>query len=243
MNRDNRAPPAARSALLDAGASLVSERRTSEVLPGVREVCQRASRSTAVFYGHFDSLATYHAALISQLLSTDVAFEVMASTMQLLAEVTKKIRTGPPEEIPGLIASVAAANVDAQLAIGMTAFRNRLLLQATADDPARRLAVEALQRLYEHVTGVQVLGYRTLLETWGREPRPPYTLETVAITITAVADGLLLRQGFEPDLAVTTLFEDAVRSLIPALTRCTGHPDDLDAMLRRSFRPDPGETP
>jgi len=239
MTPSEGASPPPRASLLNAGADLVNERRTGEVLPGLREVCQRAGRSTAVFYGHFENLAAYHAALVDQLLSTDVAFEVMAATMDLLAEVTGKIRTGPAEDIPRLIASVAAANIDAQLAIGMPAFRYRLLLQAAADDGARQQAVVALRRLYDHVTQVQVLGYQGLLDAWGREPRPPYDLRTVAITITAVADGLLVRRGFEPELDVTTLFEDAVRSLIPTLTRRIGTPDDLDEALRRSYRPAP----
>ncbi len=95
----------------------------------------------------------------------------------------------------------------------------------------------AMSQLYEHVTQVQVIGYEALLDAWGREPRPPYDLRTVAVTITAVADGLLLRRGFEPDLDVTTLFEDAVRSLIPTLSRRIGAPDDLDEALRRSYGP------
>ena len=239
MSGDGNSAAPTRASLLEAGAALVNERRTSQVLPGVRLVCQRAGRSTAVFYGHFANLAAYHDALIDQLLSTDVAFEVMAKTMDLLTEVTGKIRTGPPEDIPRLIASVAAANIDAQLAIGMPAFRYRLLLQATAEDRAHQQAITALRRLYDHVTQVQVLGYEALLDAWGREPRPPYDLRTVAITITAVADGLLVRRGFEPDLDVTTLFEDAVRSLIPTLTRRIGTPDDLDEALRRSYRPLP----
>ena len=243
VSPEGNAPAPARSSLLEAGAALVNERRTGEVLPGVREVCQRAGRSTAVFYGHFASLAAYHDALIDQLLTTDVAYEVMAKTMDLLAQVTEKIRTGPADDIPRLIASVAAANIDAQLAIGMPNFRMRLLLQATADDRAHRQAQVALRQLYEHVTQVQVIGYEALLDAWEREPRPPYDLRTVAITLTAVADGLLVRRGFEPDLDVTTLFEDAVRSLIPTLSRRVGTPDDLDEALRRSYDPRPPEPP
>ncbi len=236
-------PPPARISLLEAGAALVNERRTGEVLPGVREVCQRAGRSTAVFYGHFASLAVYHDALIDELLTTDVAFEVMAKTMDLLAEVTEKIRTEPASDIPRLIASIAAANIGAQLEIGMPDFRTRLLLQATAKDRAHAQAQAALRRLYEHVTEVQVVGYDALLDAWHREPRPPYDLRTIAITITAVADGLLVRRGFEPDLDVITLFEDAVRSLIPTLTRRIGHADDLDEALRRSYDPRPPQRP
>jgi AcrR family transcriptional regulator len=227
----------ARESLLDAGAALVQERRTGEVLPGVREVCQRAGRSTAVFYGHFENLAGFHDDLIDQLLSSDVAFEVMGKTMNLLAEVTQRIRTCSPDEIPRLIASVAAANMQGQLDIGLPAFRARLLFIATADDRARRQALMAMRRLYEHVTDVQILGYKELLDAWGREPRPPYDLKTIAITITAVADGLVSRRLFEPDLDVVTLFEDAVRSLIPTLSRRIGVPDDLDEALRRSYRP------
>lgn len=226
-----------RRSLLDAGVALVQERRTGEVMPGVREVCQKAGRSTAVFYGHFENLAAFHDDLIDQLLSTDVAFEVMARTMELLAEVTQKIRSCPADEIPRLIASVAAANMEGQLAIGMPAFRARQLFVATADDRARRRSMVAMGRLYQHVTEVQVVGYQALLDAWGREPRPPYDLRTIAITITAVADGLMLRRGFEPELDVTTLFEDAVRSLIPTLSRRVGTPDDLDEALRRSYRP------
>ncbi len=225
------------ASFLDAGAALFNERRLGEVLPGVREVCQRAGRSTAVFYGHFENLAAFHDVLIDQLMATDVAFEVMATTMDLLAEVTQQIRTCPVDQIPRLIASVAAANIDAQLRIGMPAFRSRLLLQATADDRAHQRAQPAIRRLYQHVTDVQVLAYEALLDAWHREPRPPYDLRTVAITITAVADGLLVRRGFEPDLDVITLFEDAVRSLIPTLTRRVGTPDDLDEALRRSYAP------
>jgi AcrR family transcriptional regulator len=228
-----------RQSLLAAGAAVVEARHTSEVLPGVREVCSRAARSTAVFYGHFENLAAFHDALIDQLLSTDVAFTVMAETMELLAEVTEKIRSGPADDIPRLIASVAAANMDGQLAIGMQAFRARLLFMSTAEDRARRHAMIALRRLYDHVTDVQVLGYDALLRTWGREPRPPYDLRTIAITITAVADGLVSRHLFEPELDVTTLFEDAVRSLIPTLSRRVGAPDDLDEALRRSYDPNP----
>lgn len=223
--------------LLDAGAALVQQRRTGEVLPGVREVCQVAGRSTAVFYGQFENLAAFHDALIDQLLSTDVAFEVMAQTMELLAEVTVKIRTGPADDIPRLIASVAAANMEGQLAIGIPAFRARLIFLATADDRARRQGITALRRLYDHVTQVQIIGYEALLDAWGREPRPPYDLRTVAITITAVADGLVLRRQFDPELDVVTLFEDAVRSLIPTLSRRIGTPDDLDEALRRSYTP------
>jgi len=233
------ASPSTREALLLAGASLVQERSTGSVLPGVRPVCDRAARSTAVFYGHFENLAAYHDALIDHLLSTDVAFTVMADTMDLLSEVTEKIQSGPADDIPRLIASVAAANMDGQLAIGMQAFRARLLFVATADDRARRHALVAMRRLYEHVTQVQVLGYEALLNSWGREPRPPYDLRTIAITITAVADGLVSRRLFEPDLDVTTLFEDAVSSLIPTLSRRVGTPDDLDDALRRSYGPQP----
>lgn len=228
-----------RLSLLEAGAALVVERRTGEVLPGVREVCQRAGRSTAVFYGHFENLAAFHDELIDKLLSTDTAFEVMAQTMELLAEVTEKIRDCPPDDIPRLIASVAAANMQGQIAIGMPSFRSRLLFLATAEDRARRQGLAALRRRYEHVTQMQIVGYEALLDAWGREPRPPYDLRTVAITITAVADGLVLRRGFEPDLDITTLFEDAVRSLIPTLSRRIGTPDDLDEALRRSYHPQP----
>ncbi len=231
----------ARSSLLEAGAALVHERSTGEVLPGVREVCLRASRSTAVFYGHFENLAAFHDALLDQLLSTDVAFQVMADTMELLAEVTEKIRTGPADDIPRLIASVASANMEGQLAIGIPAFKARQLFVATADDRARRHAMVAMRRLYEHVTQVQVVGYAALLDAWAREPRPPYDLRSIAITVTAVADGLMLRRGFEPDLDITTLFEDAVRSLNPTLSRRIGTPDDLDEVLRRSYCPSPGE--
>ena len=190
-----------------------------------------------MFYGHFENLAAFHDVLIDQLLATDIAFEVMATTMDLLAQVTQQIRVCPVDQIPRLIASVAAANIDAQLRIGMPAFRSRLLLQATADDRAHQRAQPAIRRLYQHVTDVQVLAYKALLDAWDREPRPPYDLRTVAITITAVADGLLVRRGFEPDLDVITLFEDAVRSLIPTLTRRVGTPDDLDEALRRSYDP------
>ena len=228
-----------RESLLLAGVELVQRRRTGEVLPGVREVCAQAGRSTAVFYGQFENLAAFHDELIDLLLSTDIAFEVMADTMQLLAEVTQKIRSCPADDIPRLIASVAAANMDGQLHKGIPAFRARQLFVATADDRARRHAMEAMRRLYEHVTQVQIIGYEALLDAWGREPRPPYDLRTIAITITAVADGLIHRHGFEPDLDVTTLFEDAVRSLIPTLSRRIGIPDDLDEALRRSYRPDP----
>lgn len=232
-----------RASFLEAGANIVHQRRTGEVLPGVREVCLRAGRSTAVFYGHFENLAAFHDELINELLSTDVAFEVMARTMDLLAEVTQKIRVCSADDIPRLIASVAAANMDGQLAIGVPAFRARQLFVATADDRARGHAMVAMRRLYEHVTQVQVIGYQALLDAWGREPRPPYDLRSIAITITAVADGLMIRRGFEPELDVTTLFEDAVRSLIPTLSRRVGTPDDLDEALRRSYRPDPPDGP
>jgi hypothetical protein len=41
--------------------------------------------------------------------------------------------------------------------------------------------------------------YAAVLARDGREPRPPFNIEDLALALTALADGMLVRHGLEPD--------------------------------------------
>jgi AcrR family transcriptional regulator len=83
---------------------------------------------------------------------------------------------------------------------------------------------------YTRTTGIVVDTYISVLREWGAGLRQPFTTESLAVVITALAEGLVLRSRFDPEAVPDTLLGDAVIALVSAVVDVNeerGHIDDV----------------
>lgn len=120
--------------------------------------------------------------------------------------------------------------IEGQLVLGLL-----VAIAAPHDDQARA----AVQAEYDTMTDQLEAMYDGALIALERETidELPDGSRTLAMLITAIVDGLLLRARIDPDLDAPRLFADAIVPLIIGLTRHRDDPQpDWYAALRRSRR-------
>lgn len=178
-----------RASLLDAGAALLRERPVGALFHQVTasEVARRAGRTIGAFYHHWPDQDSYRRDLLSYVLAPE-----QVPSQETAAAVADALAGGLDT------AEIVRRNARDNLAFGVT--RPEFVLsvvlwgQARQDDDVRAL----LQHLYRGATDALVPMYGALFAANGWVPRPPFTLESVAVTITALLDGLVMRAVVEP---------------------------------------------
>lgn len=80
-----------------------------------------------------------------------------------------------------------------------------------------RAAMRSVQREYDVITGKAARAYATTLEGWGGELRKPFTVESIAVVLTALVEGMSLRWLLDPKSVPDGLFGDAVVALVGAV--------------------------
>ncbi|MFN0282112.1 MAG: TetR/AcrR family transcriptional regulator [Kineosporiaceae bacterium] len=175
--------------LLAAGAQLLREQPVGAVFNQVTatEVARRAGRTIGAFYHHWHDQDSYRRELLAYVLAPE----------RVPAEETAEAVAGSLEErLPA--DEVIRRNARANLVLGMhhPAFALSIAMwaQARSDDAVRGL----LRRQYQDVTDTLVPMYAALLETYGWAPRPPFTVELIAVMTRALAEGLVLRAVVDP---------------------------------------------
>jgi AcrR family transcriptional regulator len=180
-----------RGALLEAGASLLRDDPVGSVLSQItgRAVAERAGRTTGAFYHQWPSQEAFHRDLMSYILDP--------ARIPSTADAARAILTGlssglPPDE---LLRQAAAANF-----AGVRADPYVPLWFALWAKHARDEHVTELLRDNFHAVTAQVIPlFAGLLQASGRAMRPPFTVETMAVTATALVQGLSLRAAVDPD--------------------------------------------
>ena len=76
-----------------------------------------------------------------------------------------------------------------------------------------------VREYYDRYTDELAEAYRVMLDSWGREPAPPFDLRGLAVVLTALAAGLSFRHVVDPEAAPESLGTEAILMLAPALTR------------------------
>jgi AcrR family transcriptional regulator len=184
-----------RRALLEAGASLLRDAPAGSVLGRItgRAVAERAGRTSGAFFHQWPTQEAFHRDLMSYILDP----ARMPSTAEAADAVATGLRSGlPPEDLLRRAAEANFAGVRA--------------------DPYVPLWLALWARHYddEHLTGLLRENYRAvtaqvtplfagLLQASGRAMRPPFTVETMAVTATALVQGLALRVAVDPDAVPT----------------------------------------
>lgn len=195
--RDPTAPTKAEAAattradLLEAGFQLLQEQPVGTILTQVKatEIARRAGRTIGAFYHHWPDQQAYQRDLIEHVLSPDR----LLSTAVAEESVRSNLAAGlPMEEIirRGARANFETVRDDPTVPLFMALWSK----QAT-DDHIRK----QLRQHYQQVTDQLVPVYAAFFDAQGWEPRPPFTLETFASTLTALVEGLTVRAAVDPD--------------------------------------------
>lgn len=112
----------------------------------------------------------------------------------------------------------------------------RMVLWAT--HPNDELVRECMQHLYQANDAAAAEGFAKVGEAWGIEPRPPFTIETVALLFNALRDGLMLQLMIRGDEIPASFFGDVHLALSRMVTRPIGEDDtpSLDDAYRAHVR-------
>lgn len=231
-------PPRAEAAqrLLDAGRALTTATTPADLLPKVRAVCHAAGVSPSTFYWHFQDAEAYWRELIRDLLQHDPVRDFAGKMQEALASAADAIRADPSVAVP-TIAALASSDLDFHRQEGVDALRLQLALTGVAQDdgPLTRVILEEYRALYDVISDAHVRGYHLLLGAWGRVPREPFDFQSLSVTITALADGMLMRGLFDTESDLVTLFEDGIAALLATATRRVEDGDDLPSFLDEQF--------
>lgn len=230
--------------LLQAGRELLEVTELPTLLPGVRAVCKAAGVATSSFYWAFPDLEGYWIELLRSIADNDIVLSYVPETGALLDAAAAAVEEDPSALLE-MVRQLAASNLEFHQGDGRAAFRLQLLLMGAGGAPPE--LAEAVRseyrRLYGVIREIHDAAYARLLTAAGRTPREPFTIGSISIAITALADGLLLRGLLEDGTDVVTVFEDAVTALLAIATTGPGGEADLGAILARTLATGAPEPP
>jgi AcrR family transcriptional regulator len=182
---------ATRRALLEAGAALLRDAPAGSVLSNVtgRAVAERAGRTSGAFFHQWDTQEAFHRDLMGYILDP----ARMPSTAEAAGAIATGLRSGmPPED---LLRRAAEANFAGVRADPYVPLWLALWTRHDGDEHLTGL----LRENYRAVTAQVTPLFAGLLQASGRTMRPPFTVETMAVTATALVQGLSLRAAVDPD--------------------------------------------
>ena len=174
-----------RSRLLDAGIDLLHE---LGVRPGVghvhlAEVARRAGYTPSAAYRCWDSQADFH---------RDLAAAALAwRDRALIADTTRMVRAMISAQAPWQEVLRVGGNSNVHRTPAEVEFYTALALRAAAGhDPELRSVAD--RRVADGLSAHSEL-FTVLLNVYGREMRPPYTIDHITGTIGALADGFAVQ--------------------------------------------------
>jgi AcrR family transcriptional regulator len=219
-----------RDALLRAGTELLAAETQRNPFAAItlRDVCQRAGRSTGTFYAHWDSADSFYKELATNLMAealTEDFDELMRAASTAAAS-------------PGAGAILHVAEQDITLLLSNNAWDAIELLNVTwARSVLRAPAVEGY-RTIDRLTGDT---YDVILNRLGREPRPPLTLAHIGAILQALVEGFGFRAKIDRDGThldgpdSPQLYPLAVASILAILTRRHGDHDTANQALEQTL--------
>jgi AcrR family transcriptional regulator len=180
-----------RAALLEAGAALLREEPVGSVLSQLtaRSVATRAGRTTGAFFHQWRSQEAYQRDLLAYVLDP----ERIASVAEAQDAILGGLRTATdPVQV---LEDTARDNFQSMQADPYIPLWHALWAKHGSDPYVHDLLRQHIRSVTASVEAL----LDALLTASGRRPRPPFTLDALAVAITAVAQGLELRVAIEPE--------------------------------------------
>lgn len=184
-----------RADLLEAGAALLREQPVGSVLSQVtgRAVAHRAGRTTGAFFHQWPTQDAFHRDLTAYILDP----ARIPSTAEAVGSITAGLADGQP--VDAVLQGAALANFAGVRADPFVPLWFALWSKHHGDDHL----TELLRGNYRAVTGGLTPLFEAMLEVSGRRMRAPFTVESLAVTSTALVQGLALRVAVDPDAVPT----------------------------------------
>jgi AcrR family transcriptional regulator len=210
----------ARERMLDAAAELYDELPLDALLRGLHpgSIARRARASRTSFYACWETQQAFWA---------DLVLHVCAGERS--PRRARREQAAPVDVSAAFIRRAARDEFQAGLARGDLPLR--MLLWSKSSDPMVRAE---LRRSYADALRPLAPRWEQLFTLWGREARPPFSIGDIATLMAALGEGLIVRHRIDPHTAPVSLFEDAVLTLVSALTREVGDRavDQIDFVRR-----------
>jgi AcrR family transcriptional regulator len=180
-----------RAALLEAGAALLREEPVGSVLSQLtaRSVAARAGRTTGAFFHQWRSQEAYQRDLLAYVLDP----ERIASVAEAQDAILGGLRTAT--DPVRVLEDTARDNFQSMQADPYIPLWHALWAKHGSD----RYVHDLLRHHIRSVTASVAALLDAVLTASGRRLRPPFTLDALAVAITAVAQGLELRVAIEPE--------------------------------------------
>ncbi|GLZ40466.1 TetR/AcrR family transcriptional regulator [Actinokineospora sp. NBRC 105648] len=219
-------PGPARARLLEAGAAQLLDDGLKVLARGlnVAEIAERAGVSQKTFFATFGDKGRYLEELLLSL--TGTPHRAMTELARVVGESMIETKGDPRQAVR------AVCRWDFQQVrhdpVSLMLLATHVLAR---DHPG---AMKRLRGVYAHYDGIATDAYRPLLAHWGVALRSPFTMEMLAVTLTALIEGLTIRHRVDPAAVPEELFGDVVVALLGALLdigQQHEHVDDVIAPL------------
>ena len=222
---------------VEAVLRMVDDLTMDDIVPSLRQIADASGRAMPTMMKAFSSrhdLLLRVASVSSAVIETEQrAIENLAAAVRLLARVASST---VPGSMPNLVRQEARQHF-VELIEDHRGFRRQLLFtwgamgstsadanktpEASERESERLEFVKATTAAYQLVMDGYVSQYESLLEGGGRSVRSPFTIDDVAMILTALAEGLTMRlvadENVSPDQA-SDLFANGVQALLAAVT-------------------------
>jgi AcrR family transcriptional regulator len=218
-SRQRPSPEDTRRDLLDAGLRLLAEDPAANAFGHLKagRVAAEAGRTSGAFFHHWASQDDYVLDLI------DYAFQPEQSATLTVVDQALERSFSTEESAGATLLSVCRAALRSLPSEPQTAIEFLMWKRASSDPQFG----EWVRGRYRELDAVGSPLFARLVELTGRRVRPPFTVESAAALVTAVAHGLLLRHLVEDETYPPDILGWVVVALLPLLT--AAHDDDLGA--------------
>lgn len=215
------APPAheTRQALLAEGTLALKELTPARLLSafGAKEIAARAGVSTATLYHHFGNLDGFADAVVARLYDIE-----RFPTVDITEVVAAVRRSSLPVE-----AGLAAHRSEFARLTNDEEMRVRIGLWALGGTAVDETYGSFLRALDERIGAFMA----AVFESWGRELRPPFDLESFVAAETALLQGSAIRHSVAPDITDAEKFARTALGLVAVALRTPGDRRTLDDRL------------
>jgi hypothetical protein len=184
---------ASEAAMLRAATDMLLAAPGVDVLGALKpvDVARRADppRTTGAFYNIWPTQAEFRRALLDHVLSLD-RFQVDLRTRQALEESLLR----PELSLTDIVRTAANLNFDGLKDEPAMRLQQALWSQHAGDPEIR----DRVKQLYSTISQALVPLYSALLDRSCRRMRAPYDLETLAVVLAALVEGLIVRWSVDP---------------------------------------------
>lgn len=211
-----------RQRVLDAGIDLWCQERPPVLFGGytVARLAKAAGITRATFYSYWTSSAEYMDDLLDHLAELDPPDfdQGMGSGVALVQGASLDV-AGP---------FLAACDAQLRSVIASPTLRIRLGFLSKMDDPD---VAERLRARYRALEQRQWRAPEQMLQSWGRELRPPLEAHQLMAIHSAMQEGLAARHVIDPEFMPVEIYGYASLVMLMLLTRRTDDPRTIDDVI------------